>query len=149
MGWPLDQQAAEIVERCGTEAERPFDLTRDLMLRASLLRLSRRRACVAADDASHRVRWLVATSALARIERSVRHRIAVMRTPLLRGACLFNTRIMRSGNGKHWRANDWTPCCGTGDSNWRACGALELPTDRPRLPQSTYRGARYEFYLGQ
>jgi hypothetical protein len=28
------------VKRCGAEAERPFDLTRDLMLRASLLRLA-------------------------------------------------------------------------------------------------------------
>src|SRR5262249_6568826 len=39
-GLATDQQAAKIVTRRGEEAERPFDLTRDLMLRASLLRLA-------------------------------------------------------------------------------------------------------------
>jgi amino acid adenylation domain-containing protein len=39
-GLATDQQAAAVGERCAEEAERPFDLTRDLLLRASLLRLA-------------------------------------------------------------------------------------------------------------
>ena len=64
---PPDQQEANVQPRA-EEAERPFDLGADLMLRAALLR-GRGRTCPDTDAASYRGRRLVDTSALAGIER--------------------------------------------------------------------------------
>ena len=81
-GLAADQQAAAIVQRCGAEAERPFDLTRDLMLRASLLRLAADEHRVAADAAPHRRGWLVDACPMACTGTSVR-RLLPRRMPEL------------------------------------------------------------------
>ena len=146
-GLETDQQAAEIVKRCGEEAERPFDLTSDLMLRASLLRLAEDEHVllltihhIASDGWSMQVVFWRELRVLYDAYRrdadaglpdlSVQYTdYAVWQRKQLKGERL-------TGLLQYWR------------EQLDGLSALEIPTDRVRPRQPSYRGSRHDFTLG-
>ncbi|MBE0546008.1 MAG: amino acid adenylation domain-containing protein [Verrucomicrobia bacterium] len=145
-GLPTGEREAEAQRLIADEAQRPFDLTRDLLLRATLLRLSpaehllllttHHLACDGWSlDVFHReLAALYEAFALGRPSPLAALPIAygdfaAWQRDALRGAD-FERQLA------YWRQqlNGASP-------------ALDLPTDRPRPPVQTYRGAAIHFAL--
>ncbi len=140
-----ERQDAEVARRFGEEAEQPFDLTNDLMLRASLLRLSHDEHVllltmhhIASDGWSFTVFW----SEFKELYRAYRRGEAATLPDL----------ELRYVDHAIWQRNQLK-----GDrfdqllEYWRAqlegLSPLELPTDRSRPSRPSYQGARYDFEL--
>jgi amino acid adenylation domain-containing protein len=146
-GLAAEQRDAEVDQRCEAEAERPFDLARDRMLRASLLRL--------ADD-EHVL--LVTLHHIACDGWSLQ---VVFWREL---ALLYNACCREADAGlpdlalQYAEYAVWQRQQLAGErltellQYWRAqlagVNALQLPTDRPRPARLSYRGARHDFGLG-
>ncbi len=140
---PPQQREAEIVERCRLEAERAFDLTRDLMLRSALLRLSDQEHVllltmhhIASDGWSLSVLWREVQLLYDAYCRGVDPDLpglpvqyadyALWQRGELQGARLASLL-------DYWR------------EQLHDLSALELPTDRPRPPLPTYHGRDTSF----
>jgi amino acid adenylation domain-containing protein len=144
-GLAADQQAEEISKCCKAEADLPFDLTRDVMLRASLLCLSEEEHVllltlhhIASDGWSLQIFWrelAVLYRAYCRDARPGLPHLSVQYTDhaVWQRKRLEGERLTRPL--QYWREQlqDLSP--------------LELPTDRPRPVRSSYRGARHDFTL--
>ena len=139
------QQAAEIVQRCQQEAERPFDLTSDLMLRASLLRLSEDEHVllltmhhIASDGWSMRVLW---------------RELGLLYDGNCNGTELTLPDLpVQYADHAIWRRSQLEgPRLKQLLQYWReqldGVSVLELPTDHPRPALPTYRGAQHSFEL--
>lgn len=140
-----DATEAKIAELCREAAEQPFDLTSDLMLRASVLRLADEEHLllltmhhIAFDGWSMRILWQeVAT--------------------LYAGYCLGETPRLpelpvRYSDYAIWQRSELKEQRLAGLLDYwsrqlEGISPLELPTDRPRPPVPTHRGARQEFQL--
>jgi aspartate racemase len=146
-GLATDQQAAVVVQRRTAEAERPFDLTRDLLLRASLLRLAEDEHVllltlhhIAADGWS--VEVVLWRELRALYDASCRDEDAGLpELPVQYADYAVWQRKQLEGEGlaellQYWR------------EQLQGLSALELPTDRPRPGRPSYRGARHDFTLG-
>lgn len=136
---PTDQRDAEAKRLLEAEAKRPFDLARDLMVRAALVRMDEEEWIflvlmhhVASDDWS----WRVFCDEVAAIYESLisGHEPALPEPPI------------RYGDFSVWQKEWWR-----GDTlekhlaYWRkqlegTPPVLELPTDRPRPASQTFRG---------
>lgn len=143
-------QDEEIERRCRLEAERPFDLTADLMLRAALLRLAEDEHVlvltlhhIACDGWSLRVLWreLRLLYGLLYAAHCSGEEAKLADLPLQYADYALWQREALQGRRLEQLLAYWRQ---------QLCGvsALELPTDRPRPPELTYRGARYDFELG-
>jgi amino acid adenylation domain-containing protein len=144
-GLPADQQAAAVRKRCAEEAEWPFDLTRDLMQRASLLRLAEDEHLllltqhhIASDGWSLRVLWrelAVLYDACSRNADAGLPDLAVQYADyaVWQRKQLEGERL--AGLLEYWR------------KQLEGVSALDLPTDRPRPSRPSYRGARHDFTL--
>ena len=144
---PEQQREAELLLRYRREVERPFDLSQDAMLRATLLRLGEREHVllvtmhhIASDGWSAQV-FLRELGALYDAhcrgaeghlpELPIRYAdYAAWQRKELQGERL-------EGLVQYWRRQ----LDGVSD--------LELPTDRPRLPKPSYSGARQTFTLAR
>ncbi|MCY2962054.1 MAG: amino acid adenylation domain-containing protein, partial [Planctomycetota bacterium] len=141
-----EEHEAAIAERRREFARRPFDLSRDQMLRGMLLRLSGREhlllVClhhIASDGQSQELLWRelgVLYGAFVRGEPSPLATLpiqyvdyAVWQRQTLQGARLEQLT-------EYWRGQ------------LAGVSVLELPTDFPRSAEPTYRGAELEFVLG-
>ena len=137
-----DSQRQEAMRRIlDSEAKRPFDLSRDLMVRATLLRLGPSRACFAFGDPSHRFRRLVEWDFMARAGNALRS--------ILAGRARSFTRVADPVCGLCRLATSVVAGEGFGDSallldrsSFQMLLYFELPTDRPRPAVQSYRGAR-------
>lgn len=144
-GLGKEEQDAEVARRCREEAERPFDLTRDLMLRVALLRLADDEHVllltmhhIASDGWSVGVLWrdlaqyydaYCRGTALDLPDLPVQYAdYAVWQRGHLQGQQL--ERLQR-----YWR------------NQLADLTALELPTDRPRPRRPSHRGMRQDFTL--
>jgi len=145
-GFGPEQQSEEVMRRCREEAERPFDLTRDLMLRTLQLRLGEDEHVllltmhhIASDGWSVAVFWRElgflyeacrgdADAGLPDLPVQYADYAGWQRKQL------EGERL--AGLLEYWRQqlDGVTP--------------LELPVDRPRPPRPSYRGARHDFMLG-
>ena len=140
-----DATETEIAERCREEAERPFDLTNDLMLRASLLRLADDEHLllltmhhIAFDGWSMRVVWRELATLYA-------------------GYCLGETSRLpelpvRYSDYAIWQRSELVEqrlanLLDYWSGQLEGISPLELPTDRPRPPVPTHCSARHEFRL--
>jgi amino acid adenylation domain-containing protein len=137
---PADLRNAEAKRLLEAEAKRPFDLTRDLMVRAALVRMDEQEWIflvlmhhVASDDWS----WRVFCSEVAAGYEAI---IAGRKTELPEPALQY-------GDFSAWQKEWWR-----GDNlenplaYWRkqlegAPPVLELPTDHPRPASQTFRGS--------
>jgi amino acid adenylation domain-containing protein len=146
-GLAMDHRAAEILNRCVAEAERPFNLVRDLMVRASLMRLAENEHVllltmhhIASDGWSLQVVFWRELELLYQAccgdgnaglpDLPVQYTdYAVWQRKQLEGERL--TKLL-----DYWR------------KQLEGVSALELPTDRPRPSMATYRGDRHDFTLG-
>ena len=122
------------------EAARPFDLARGPLLRAVLLRLAPEEH--AALFTMHHIvsRRLVDGGAGARAGSalpSLRPGLALASA----GAADPVRRLRRSGSAAGSRARRWRRSSPTGATRSPGSPVLELPTDRPRPPVQTFRGA--------
>ena len=128
------------------EAQRPFDLTRDLLLRATLLRLS---------PAEHLLILVMHHLACDGWSLDVFHRelSALYQAFVLDSASPLASLPVAYGDFAAWQRD--TLCGGDFERQlayWRqqlhgASPALDLPTDRPRPVVQTYRGATIHFAL--
>jgi amino acid adenylation domain-containing protein len=142
-----DQQTSEVMRRFQVEAERPFDLSGDLMLRTSLLRLNDQEHVllltmhhIASDGWSLEVFWRelgtlykaycggAGEAGLADLPVQYAD-YAVWQSKVLAGQRL-ETLL------EYWR------------NQLNGVTALELPIDHSRPARPSYRGASYDFELG-
>ena len=142
------QQETEIVERCRLEAERPFDLTRDLMLRAS--------CCGSADD-EHVL--LLTMHHIATDGWSLRvlwRELELLYDAYRRGADpdlpdlpvqYADYALWQRGELQGQRLEQLLAVLARAIT--RRLSALELPTDRPRPPLPSYHGAEHRFELSE
>lgn len=136
---------AMIAERCREEAERPFDLASDLMLRAELLQLASddhflllTMHHIASDGWSIRVLWRELAVLYAGFSRDETPQLPEL--PLrYSDYAIWQRREFQeqqlSGLLDYWR------------TQLDGVSPLELPVDRPRPPLPTHRGAHCEFQL--
>lgn len=138
-------QDTEVMQRCAAEADRPFDLTCDLMLRAAVLRMGKHDHRllltlhhIASDGWSLRILW---------------RELAVVYDAYCRQA-IGNLPDLPIDYGDYsvWQRRQSQGSRLAGLLHyWREQLAnltvLELPTDRPRPPLPSYRGARHDFQL--
>ena len=126
------------------EARRPFDLARGPLLRAALLRLGDEEHVLLLTHAPHRLRWLV--------DGRVRRASCARSTALSQWASPRRLpraadpvrRLTPSGSGSGCKGEVLEKPAGLLEAAaWRAPAVLELPTDRPRPPVQTFRGARH------
>ena len=130
--------------RVAAEAARPFDLRQDLPLRVVLAAPGRRGVRWPGDAASHCLRRLVNGSVLAETATLYSAYAKGQTSPLpeltlqypdfaiWQRAWLQDETLQRQLD--YWRAQ------------LRGLTPLELPSDRPRPPQQSYRGARSRLY---
>ena len=144
--WPEPERLAELQRRTDQEARRPFDLSRDLMLRASVLRL--------ADDehaliltmhhiASDSWSMGVLVQELADLYTAFAHGQPSPLPPLPIQYADYSVWQRQGLQGERLDAEL---------AYWRqrlagAPAVLELPTDRPRPAVQTFRGARESLLL--
>jgi amino acid adenylation domain-containing protein len=141
----VDRQDAEVVRCSEAEARQPFDLARDQMLRARLLWLDAEEHVllitmhhIAVDGWSLGVMW---------------HELQVLYAAFSTGVeCQFAEPVVRYADYAEWQRKEIAgPRLAGLLQYWRGqldgLTALELPTDRPRPPRPTHRGARHEFTL--
>ena len=135
------QRDADVMRLCREEARRPFNLARDLMLRASLFRLELEAACFIFKPASYRVRRLVGGGSAERVGDLYQAFCKGQSSPL-------EELPVQYADFAVWQ-RDWLQ----GEvleqqlRYWRkqfagAPALLELPTDRPRPARQSYRGAK-------
>jgi amino acid adenylation domain-containing protein len=134
---------AERLARC--EAEHPFDLARDALLRAALVRTGDREHIllltvhhVAADGWSLTIIW----RELAELYTAYRER----RTASLRSLAVSYTDYA-SWQRRVLLGERLNPLLGYWREHLRGLEPLELPADRPRPPTLSYRGDRLDFEL--
>jgi amino acid adenylation domain-containing protein len=138
-------QEAEVVRRCRLEAERPFDLSGDRMLRAALLRLAAHEHVllltihhIASDGWSLGVLW-------RELERLYEAYCRGANPDLPPLPVRYADYAMWQQNELQGQRLDWL------QQYWReqlhGAHVLELPTDHPRPPALTYQGARHDFDL--
>ncbi len=143
---PPQQRQAEIVERCRLEAERPFDLSGDLLLRAALLRLSGDEHVllltmhqIASDD------WSVdvVLDELSKLYEAFQlgRPSPLVGLPMQYVDYAYWQRESLQGELEQRLLDYW--CEQLRD----APPTLELPTDRPRPGSQTYHGARESVML--
>ena len=136
-----DEREAEARRLAGEEAQRPFDLARGPLLRATLLRLGGDEH-VLLLTMHHIVSdgWSmgVFVRELAALYAAYRDGGRLRRCP----SCRSSTPTSPCGSASGCRARSWSAQL---DYWRRAAGAisptLELPTDRPRPPVQSFRGA--------
>ena len=140
-----EQREAEITRHRQLEAERPFDLTRDLMLRASLLRVSGDEYVllltvhhIASDGWSLGVLRRELGECYAAHCRGVDPKLPAL--PVQYADYALWQRKALQGKRLDELLHYWL-------GQLDGLRALELPTDRPRPPAVTYRGARHAFEL--
>ena len=146
-GLETDAQAEQVARRSRDEAERPFDLTGDLLLRGALVRLGEHEHVllltmhhIASDGWSLSVLW---------------RELGLQYDALCRGASLELPRLpVRYADYATWQRNElegsrverlvqyWR-------SQLQGSTALELPGDRPRPAVPSYLGSRREFEIGE
>ncbi len=140
-----ERQETEVTRRYAEDAERGFDLTTDLMLRASLLRLGRVEHVllltmhhIASDGWSFAVFW----RELKELYRAYRRGEPAALPDLEVRYVDYAIRQREQLKGdrieqplKYWRAH------------LEGLSTLQLPTDRPRPQRPNYRGARHDFEL--
>lgn len=145
-GLETDQQSAEIERYRSAEAERPFDLTHDLMLRGSLLQLGENEHVllltthhIAFDGWSVRVFWRELKSLYASFSNDLQFDLPDL--PVQYADFAFWQRSWLQGEVLDQHLAYWKE---------HLAGAplvLTLPTDFPRPSVQRYRGAQYEFML--
>jgi len=140
---PVSEADAEVTRQADAESARPFDLTRDLLIRARLLRLSERehwlivvKHHIATDGWSANILWR--DMALCYEAFAAGHAPDLSRFPALQGDYAAYSAWQR----ERWESGAWQPQL----DYWRRqlAGApplLELPADRPRPTERTFRGA--------
>ncbi|MCP4774500.1 MAG: non-ribosomal peptide synthetase, partial [Planctomycetaceae bacterium] len=138
-----DQQSDAIEQRLRVEANQPFDLRSDLMVRSSLLRLG---------DQDHLFLLTVHHIANDGWSISILWRELEM---YYRAFCMgvkpeLPALTIQYADYAVWQREQGADESGDSDlSYWRVqlqdLETLELPSDRPRLPQLTYRGSRLDF----
>jgi alpha-ketoglutarate-dependent taurine dioxygenase len=146
-GWPDATREAEAQRLLTREAGRPFDLSRDLMLRATLLRLREREFILLI--VTHHIAWDLRSKALLYQELAALYEAfrAGRRAPLpelpiqYADFALWQRRCLRDGAALERLTSYWKR---------RLAGApprLEVPADHPRPPIQSLRGAKSFFAL--
>ena len=140
-----EQLEVEIKRRCLSEAERPFDLTRDRMLRACLLELTEDKNIlmltmhhIASDGWSRRVFWRELQHLYNAGCRRANAELPELPLQYVDYAVWQRSELRGSRLGillKYWL------------KQLKGAAPLEMPTDRPRPAKPTYRGARHDFAL--
>ncbi|MAE67645.1 MAG: hypothetical protein CMJ18_25610 [Phycisphaeraceae bacterium] len=140
-------QDEEISRRRDQEAMRTFDLTRDLMLRASLLRLRRHEHILlltnhhaAADGWSEHVLWRDVSAFYAAHARNGTANLPELTIQYADFAVCQRNALEESRRDdllRYWR------------KQLEGIPALELPTDSPRPSVLTHCGARHDFELNE
>ncbi len=144
---PPQQRQAEIVERCRLEAERPFDLSDDLLLRAALLRLSGDEHVllltmhhIASDGWSLQVLWREVQLLYDAYRQDTDPDLAALPVQYADYA-LWQRGELQGGRLEqllhYWR------------EQLQGLSPLELPADHPRPAVPSYRGAQHDFELNE
>ena len=112
---PADDREAACQRLLAAEVQRPFDLTRDLLLRATLVRLGEDEHVLLRGPAPHRLRRLVDGGVLARSSaRSTRPR--AQGRPAASRTSRSSTPTTPSGSGSGCRGPCWRPSSPTGET---------------------------------
>jgi len=134
-----------LVERARQEADRPFDPGRELAIRASLLRLSEDEHLllvtmhhIASDDWSMTIFWRELAELYNGLVRGERAALAGL--PIRYADYAVWQRKMLEGDRLERLVAYWR-------GRLDGLAALDLPSDRPRPPTLSYRGATHEFVL--
>lgn len=145
-GLAAENQTAEIEKRFRVEADRPFDLANDLMVRASLLRLA---------DHNHvlLLTWHHIASDAWSLEVVFRHELGILYDAFSRGTEAGLPELtMQYADYAVWQRKQLEGERLSGLIQfWREqlkdLAPLELPTDKPRPCKQSYRGKRHDFTL--
>ncbi len=139
---PATLRGAQAEALAQEESDRPFDLARGPLLRATLLRLAPAEHALLLDHAPRRLRRLVDGGTGPRDHRALRRRHR-RRRRRRSPSCRSSTRTSPSGSAAGFAARSSSGSSPTGGRSWRALPAsLDLPTDRPLPAARTYAGAR-------
>ena len=136
----------ELHSRLGEVAQRPFDLEHGPMMRVNLFARSRMRTHPAAGRSSYRGRFLVARGDPPRAGRT-------LRGGKDRSTGRASSLALHYTDFVHWQAE--MLASPAGERLWdywkQQLGGplpvLNLPTDRPRPPMQSFRGAQHDFTL--
>ena len=138
---PEAARASALAERLAAEARRPFDLARDLMLRALLLRLSARRHVllltthhIASDGWSRGVRTRELSALYAAFHEGRPPALPPLPIQYVDYAIAQRERL--AGPALQAQLAEWRRVLDG------AASGFELPTDRPRPRAQSYRGAQ-------
>jgi hypothetical protein len=138
---PEAARASALADRLAAEARRPFDLARDLMLRALLLRLSERRHVllltthhIASDGWSRGVRTRALSALYAAFHEG--RPPALPPLPMQYVDYAITQRERLAGPAVQAQLDQWRRVLDG------AASGFELPTDRPRPRAQSYRGAQ-------
>ena len=142
---PPEQRAATVTTRRRAEAERPFDLGADLMLRASLLAVADEECVllltlhhIAADGWSIRVLWRELAAAYAAFLRHADPALEELPVQYADYAVWQQNELQDERQARllqYWQ------------QQLAGLAVLELPTDRARPSQASYQGAHFDFEL--
>ena len=140
-----EQQDAEILTRCRLEAEKPFNLSTDLMLRASLLHLGDDEHMllltmhhIASDGWSLRILWRELAGLYDAYCRGAESNLREL--PVQYADYAIWQRSELEGQRLEQLLQYWR-------EQLKGVSPLELPTDHPRPARPTYRGAKHRFEL--
>ena len=140
-----DQRQAAVAAQSWEEAETPFDLTADSMMRANLLRLAESKHIllltlhhIASDGYSMPILWRELSNLYDAYARNVSQPLPALPVQYVDYAIwqrheLQDQRL--AGLTEYWQ------------QQLEDLPVLDLPTDRPRPAQPSYRGAHYDFLL--
>ncbi|MCY2977445.1 MAG: amino acid adenylation domain-containing protein, partial [Planctomycetota bacterium] len=138
-------QAAEIQRCCGLEAEKPFNLSTDLMLRASLLHLANDEHLllltmhhIASDGWSLSILWRELAGLYDAYSRGAESNLRELPVQYADYAIWQRSELESQRLEQllqYWR------------EHLSGVNVLQLPTDRPRPPLPSYRGAKHSFEL--
>ncbi len=140
---PSDQREAALLVLRRNEGAGPFDLSADLMLRASLVRLAREKHIflltlhhIAVDGWSIRLLWRELATAYAAYRRNETPALDELAIQYADYAVWQRERLQ--GERLQAELDYWR-------KQLAGLEPLELSTDRPRTPRASYQGARHEF----
>ena len=140
-----ETQAAEIQRCCRLEAEKPFKLSTDLMLRASLLHLADDEHLllltmhhIASDGWSLRILWRELAGLYDAYCRGAESNLREL--PVQYADYAIWQRSELEGQRLEQLLQYWR-------EQLKGVSPLELPTDHPRPARPTYRGAKHRFEL--
>ena len=144
-GVPADQQERELERVIAEITERPFDLSRDLMLRAALMRLLPAEHVlllvthhIASDGWSSAILIRELTTLYAAFSQNQTSPLADL--PVQYADFALWQRQWLQGEVLDTQLSYWK-------KQLSGTPKLELPTDRPRLAVQTFRGARQSFLV--